>query len=95
MYSSEFELKLDEIVSKVNDLVVMVKKIKQRLDLYMAAVTIEREPDMCAICLGPFEESSSFKLPCGHSFHVVCIFSWFSNDVSCPVCRCVCDELNR
>lgn len=43
----------------------------------------------CAICLSEFEESEAVKvIPfCRHVFHPVCLDTWLSSHVTCPVCR--------
>ncbi|KAK8641382.1 hypothetical protein V6N13_010790 [Hibiscus sabdariffa] len=43
----------------------------------------------CPICLSEFEENQCLKtIPhCQHVFHVECIDTWLSSQVSCPVCR--------
>ncbi|PON71197.1 43kDa postsynaptic protein [Trema orientale] len=43
----------------------------------------------CAICLVEFGENDVVKVMpfCGHVFHPLCIDTWLSSHVSCPVCR--------
>lgn len=43
----------------------------------------------CSICLSEFEERETVKvIPyCRHGFHPVCIDTWLSSHVSCPLCR--------
>lgn len=43
----------------------------------------------CAICLSEFDESEAVKvIPfCKHVFHPMCIDTWLSSHVTCPVCR--------
>lgn len=43
----------------------------------------------CAICLSEFEEKEAVKeVPfCKHVFHPICIDTWLSSNVTCPVCR--------
>ncbi|XP_076942713.1 RING-H2 finger protein ATL57-like [Bidens hawaiensis] len=43
----------------------------------------------CSICLTEFEDRESVKvIPyCRHGFHPVCIDTWLSTHVSCPLCR--------
>uniref|UniRef100_T1IKM8 RING-type domain-containing protein n=1 Tax=Strigamia maritima TaxID=126957 RepID=T1IKM8_STRMM len=44
--------------------------------------------DVCAICLEQPNRSQEVKvLPCTHTFHVICIDTWLSNNSTCPVCR--------
>jgi len=47
------------------------------------------EEESCPICLGSWEKSETISvLPCNHHFHVDCIVTWFTNNMSCPNCRC-------
>ncbi|XP_049806395.1 E3 ubiquitin-protein ligase RNF103-like [Schistocerca nitens] len=43
----------------------------------------------CAVCLEPYADGAILcGLPCGHSYHQPCIFTWLSRDNHhCPVCR--------
>ena len=46
-------------------------------------------PSICIFCrdlMGP--QSFCCRLPCGHTFHLACIGTWFlAEDASCPLCR--------
>ncbi|EPS74383.1 hypothetical protein M569_00375, partial [Genlisea aurea] len=43
----------------------------------------------CSICLSEFQEGEKVKLIpyCGHVFHPICIDTWLSAHVTCPLCR--------
>ena len=42
----------------------------------------------CAICLNPPELGGRVTtLPCGHSFHYLCITQWLTRSTTCPLCR--------
>lgn len=42
----------------------------------------------CAICLSPPELGGRVTtLPCGHSFHYLCITQWLTRSTTCPLCR--------
>ena len=41
----------------------------------------------CTICLADIEETNITTLPCGHSFHYSCIFTWNAQHNTCPFCR--------
>ncbi|KXS11687.1 hypothetical protein M427DRAFT_72607 [Gonapodya prolifera JEL478] len=47
-------------------------------------------PPMCSVCLDPLREPGAMlrRLPCGHSFHAVCVDEWLVlwHGV-CPLCR--------
>ncbi|PHU03924.1 hypothetical protein BC332_29175 [Capsicum chinense] len=47
------------------------------------------EDDICPICLEKFSEESMVAVttPCSHIFHRSCVFSWLSENSSCPMCR--------
>ena len=45
----------------------------------------------CAICLDELNASAwQQELPCGHTFHAICVHPWLSLSESCPVCRRSC-----
>jgi hypothetical protein len=41
----------------------------------------------CPICLYDLQGGQLRMLPCCHSFHENCIFSWLKINVQCPMCR--------
>jgi Ring finger domain len=47
------------------------------------------QEDNCAICQDPIEEQQMMRIinHCTHSFHQMCIDTWFTNHVTCPTCR--------
>lgn len=95
MKLAKLEVKLDIAVRKLQNLLDAITLLKRRLSVYAAAVTTHRVRDLCPICLDPLTEDASYKIPCGHSFHVVCIFSWLGKEPICPTCRCPCSELTN
>ena len=58
-----------------------------------AALQLENA-DCCPICLVEYEVGVSQirTLPCGHSFDVECIDSWFAAHTTCPSCRANVDD---
>ena len=50
-----------------------------------------RGDGQCAICLGCMTDSTwQQELPCGHTFHSICVHPWLSLRASCPICRQPC-----
>jgi hypothetical protein len=43
--------------------------------------------ECCAICMEPLD-SGICSTPCGHSFHIRCIYHWRKIKNNCPMCRC-------
>ena len=44
----------------------------------------------CCICADQFENDDSINIaavPCGHTFHEVCVMRWLKTSNSCPQCR--------
>ena len=42
----------------------------------------------CVICLDSFKKDEKIsKLECNHVYHTECIKLWFTNNLSCPMCR--------
>ncbi|OQS06585.1 hypothetical protein THRCLA_20346 [Thraustotheca clavata] len=50
---------------------------------------IQTASSECSICLETSENPTklSFIMPCGHSFHEMCLLKWFESCLSCPMCR--------
>ena len=45
-------------------------------------------PQTCIICMDFLSPGqTAISLPCAHTFHGNCIFSWLSKNVQCPICR--------
>ncbi|KAJ0753990.1 putative transcription factor C2H2 family [Helianthus annuus] len=66
------------------------KKVLNTLPkLTYSTETMAEKVSDCAICLSEFNSGDEIRvLPqCGHSFHVVCIDTWFGSHSSCPSCR--------
>ena len=41
----------------------------------------------CLICLDEFNEGETVSLiKCGHMYHTQCVYSWFVNSKTCPLC---------
>lgn len=45
--------------------------------------------DDCGICLTSINNNSIRSLPCGHIYHLICIYEWLarSDPKTCPTCR--------
>ena len=43
--------------------------------------------EICSICLDPLCSSEQLVTPCGHNFHVKCLFRSLANNDLCPYCR--------
>ncbi|KAM3251475.1 hypothetical protein P3L10_005545 [Capsicum annuum] len=71
------------------------KKVKSGLKI----VKLEKENvvsfawgDICPVCFEIFEERSvAVVTPCSHIFHRSCIFTWLSENNTCPMCRKSCN----
>jgi hypothetical protein len=52
-------------------------------------ITTEQQDDNCAICQDEIETNQSVRCltHCNHSFHQICIDTWFQRNVHCPTCR--------
>jgi len=58
----------------------------------VVSVTCEESPvsfpsEECPVCLDSCCHKDLLTLPCGHSFHTICILEWFDKQMTCPVCR--------
>lgn len=45
-----------------------------------------KDDKTCPICRCDIEEKQC-ETPCGHKYHSECLFRWFSNSNSCPLCK--------
>ena len=53
-----------------------------------AVVTVEdAAPTNCSICQDTLSPTHTRLTHCGHRFHTSCIAEWFTQSVSCPMCR--------
>ena len=42
----------------------------------------------CSVCQSDYESGEeAVTLPCGHHFHPDCIYAWFKDNNTCPICR--------
>ncbi|XP_015918327.1 uncharacterized protein [Parasteatoda tepidariorum] len=48
----------------------------------------------CVICQDAETDTDKQRLPCGHSFHKLCVTTWLELTNSCPVCRQKLDITN-
>lgn len=46
----------------------------------------EQLEDFCAVCLHD-REDRVVSLPCGHSYHDLCLRNWLKVKATCPVCK--------
>ena len=83
----EYLSRLDEMVKKktVNDNIL--KSLKTETITSSALELIEREQEVCGICLEQYALDQLRKhLPCGHKFHADCIDNWLRNQsTNCPL----------
>jgi len=61
------------------------KALKKKLDEMFPLVEKTQTEDICSICHDALLISR--KLPCGHQFHLKCLFYWIENQKTCPNCR--------
>uniref|UniRef100_A0A915CYV9 RING-type E3 ubiquitin transferase n=1 Tax=Ditylenchus dipsaci TaxID=166011 RepID=A0A915CYV9_9BILA len=50
-------------------------------------IKIEKEEEICSICLGAVPAFETETLGCKHKFHKKCIERWLSIKSTCPICR--------
>jgi hypothetical protein len=63
----------------------LLQKINSSTELYKEDKYYDKE---CVICLDIFKKDEQIsKLQCNHIYHTECIKSWFTNNLSCPMCR--------
>ena len=41
----------------------------------------------CSICITSIGDTNTCALDCGHSFHYNCLFTWNTQNRTCPICR--------
>ena len=41
----------------------------------------------CSICLDNIKTDNAIQLKCKHIYHRKCLFTWFENNDTCPMCR--------
>ena len=44
-------------------------------------------PEDCSICLDNIKTDNAIQLKCKHIYHRKCLFTWFGNSDTCPMCR--------
>lgn len=52
----------------------------------MSSTGVEVSPMQCPICLTN-SMKTSVKLSCNHYFCIICIYTWYIKNQTCPVCR--------
>lgn len=63
----------------------LIQKINSSVEIYDEEKYFDKE---CVICLDVFKKDEKIsKLDCNHIYHTECIKSWFTNNLSCPMCR--------
>jgi len=54
----------------------------------MSNIVINEDQTTCSVCLVDFGSNEIVaRLPCGHSYHDICIGDWLKCNASCPMCR--------
>lgn len=81
--SNFFSSSNNTTISDIN--VELIKKINSSVELYDEEKYCEKG---CVICLDAFKKDEKIsKLECNHIYHTECIKLWFTNNLSCPMCR--------
>ena len=66
----------------------MLKKCGELQELLLAQAETLGVADTCSICTDPITKDIE-TMSCGHTYHQTCIFQWFKQKKSCPICRVV------
>ena len=70
------------------DEAVPVRATAAQIAAGSAVVTVDdAEPTNCSICQETLSSTHTRLTHCGHRFHTSCIAEWFTQSVSCPMCR--------
>ena len=64
-----------------------VKRIKMKTIENIDEEQGEKLENQCAICLEDQHDNTSYNLECGHTFHSICVTTWFKDNATCPMCR--------
>jgi len=56
-------------------------------DFLIVIPSVERQREICPICISELGTERTFVLPCLHHLHVNCLEPWLENHSTCPVCR--------
>ena len=70
------------------DEAVPVRPTAAQISAGSDVVTVDdAEPSNCSICQDSLSPTHTRLTHCGHRFHTSCISEWFTQSVSCPMCR--------
>ena len=54
------------------------------IDVISTAPALEED---CSVCLQIHSEDVVRELPCGHTFHDLCLRNWLKVKATCPICK--------
>lgn len=57
---------------------------EEEIDMLPAVMRLQ---DSCAVCLQERGEDVARQLPCGHTFHDLCLRNWLKLKATCPICK--------
>ena len=79
----------EQLQSFLNQSVPVYPTAREISNASTTFITTEQQDDNCAICQDEFETNQSVRrlTHCSHSFHQICIDTWFQRNVHCPTCR--------
>lgn len=68
---------------------VVVRPTPAQISAASTISIVEADDNICAICQDTIAAGTEARTlhVCDHSFHTLCIDTWFSRHVNCPVCR--------